>query len=531
MSRELAQLFADLPYLLGGHLLLSVGAIGIGVATSVPLGVVASRWENLRGPLLATAGVIQTIPSLALLALMVPLLGGTIGFLPAFLALTLYSMLPTLRNTVTGILEVDVAVTEAARGMGMTDRQSLVRVELPLAAPVVIAGIRTATVWVVGTATLATPVGAPCLGQYIFMGLQTRNWTAVLFGCVFVAGLAIFLDQTIALLEYAVRTRKRTLARSALVLLALVAVAGIAPLGSNLPQARKGAAGTSRAQMPATPEGPLLAGLSLAVGSKGFTEQYVLAALLTRELERHGAVVESITNMGSSILFDALRNDTVNVSVDYSGTIWATVMKRTEPIDRISTLIDVAAYLKDQFGVISVGPLGFENAYALAMRRDRAAALGVRSIGDLLPHAGSLTVAGDPEVFGRPEWERVREIYGLGAVRTRGMDSTFLYEAVRDGEVDVITAYSTDGRIAAFDLLVLRDPRQAFPPYDAILLVSPAAAATPGVIEALRPLVNAIDDVSMRNANRRVDIDGISPQTAAEQLGRQRPPVRRSDTD
>jgi osmoprotectant transport system permease protein len=222
--------------------------------------------------------------------------------------------------------------------------------------------------------------------------------------------------------------------------------------------------------------------------------------------------------MGSSILFDALRNDTVDVSVDYSGTIWTTVMKRAQPLDRMSTLIEVAGYLKERFGVIAVGPLGFENAYALAMRRDRAAALGVRSIGDLRNHAGSLTVGGDPEVFGRPEWRRVRDIYGLDAIGTRGMDSTFLYGAVRDGNVDVIAAYSTDGRIAAFDLVVLRDPEQAFPPYDAILLLSPRAAALPGVVETLRPLVNRIDDVAMRNANRRVDVDAVTPQQAAREL-------------
>ena len=154
------------------------------------------------------------------------------------------------------------------------------------------------------------------------------------------------------------------------------------------------------------------------------------------------------------------------------------------------------------------------------MRRDLAAALGVHSIGDLAAHAGELSVGGDPEVFGRPEWLRVRDAYGLERMRTRGMDSTFMYGAVRDGEVDVITAYSSDGRIAAYDLVVLSDPKQAFPPYDAILLVSPRAAKISGVIEALRPLVNAIGDASMRHANRLVDIDGLSPKATAERLGR-----------
>jgi osmoprotectant transport system permease protein len=520
VSRDLAELFAEFPYLLGGHLLLSVGAILVGVAISVPLGAAATRSQRLRGPVVGAAGVIQTIPSLAMLALMVPLLGGTIGILPAFLALTLYSVLPTLRNTVTGILEVDPAVTEAARGMGMTDRQLLLRVELPLAAPVVIAGIRTATVWVVGTATLATPVGAPCLGQYIFLGLQTRNWNAVLFGCVFVALLAIVLDQLVHLLEVAARLRNRRLARAAMALLAAISIGGIAPLAlDRLDRAGSGPAASTRAP-DAADEPPLLAGRSLAVGAKGFTEQYIVAGLLERQLARYGAQVTNKPNLGSTILFDALRNDSVDVYVDYSGTIWATIMKQEAPIGRSEMLIEVAKHLKDVYGVITVGPLGFENAYALAMRRDRAAALGVRSIADLAPHAASLTVGGDPEVFGRPEWLRVRNAYGLAEIRARGMDSTFMYGAVRDGEVDVITGYSTDGRIAAYDLAVLRDPEQAFPPYDAILLVSPRAARTPGVIEVLRPLVNSIRNDAMRRANRLVDIDGLSPKAVAEQLAR-----------
>jgi osmoprotectant transport system permease protein len=390
----------------------------------------------------------------------------------------------------------------------------------------VIAGIRTATVWVVGTATLATPVGAPCLGQYIFLGLQTRNWNAVLFGCVFVALLAIALDQGVHALEVAARSRNRRLAWAAIALLAAVSIGGIAPFVLDRLDRAGGGPAPSSAAPDAADEPRLLAGRSLAVGSKGFTEQYIVAGLLERQLARHGAQVTNKPNLGSTILFDALRNDSVDVYVDYTGTIWATIMKREAPIGRSEMRIEVAKHLKDVYGVIAVGPLGFENAYALAMRRDRATALGVRSIADLAPHAATLTVGGDPEVFGRPEWLRVRNAYGLADLRTRGMDSTFMYGAVRDGEVDVITGYSTDGRIAAYDLQVLRDPKQAFPPYDAILLVSPRAAGTPGVIEALQPLVNSIRDGAMRHANRLVDIDGLSPKEVAERLGRRIDAVR-----
>jgi osmoprotectant transport system permease protein len=321
MTNNIADRFAELPDLLAGHLLLSVSALVIGVVVSVPLGIAATRHPRLRGPALAFAGLIQTVPSMALLALMVPLLGGLIGFVPAFIALTLYSMLPVLRNTVTGILEIDPAMTEAARGVGMTDRQSLLWVELPLAAPIIIAGIRTATVWVVGMATLSTPVGAPSLGNYIFLGLQTRNSVAVLFGCFFAAAL-----------------RSPRLAWAAGIGLMVILIGGLLPAAARLlprpgtPEVREiqAAAGGGESQLS-------LAGQDLTVGSKGFTEQYILADLLSLELEAAGATVRQRPNMGSTILFDALRSNTVDVSVDYSGTIWAAIMKRPRSSSRMST--------------------------------------------------------------------------------------------------------------------------------------------------------------------------------------------------
>ena len=198
-----------LPEYLGHHLTLTLVALSSGIALCLPLAILVTRVKSLQWPVLTVASVAQTIPGLALLALMVPLLG-QIGFLPAFIALLLYSMLPILRNTVTGILGVAPDVLEAAEGLGMTSGQRLFRVELPLAAPVIIAGIRTATVWVVGSATLSTPVGATSLGNYIFSGLQTQNSAAVLVGCAAAAALAMVLDQLIRLGELAVAGRSRT---------------------------------------------------------------------------------------------------------------------------------------------------------------------------------------------------------------------------------------------------------------------------------------------------------------------------------
>src|SRR6476661_7762383 len=222
MHPQIAEAFARLPSYLGGHVAVSVTALVLGLAISLPLAL-AMRRAGLRRVLLGFASVVQTIPSLALLALFYPLLLGlaalcerlfgssfsALGFLPSVLALTLYSMLPVLRNTITGLNGVDPAINEAALGVGMTRRQSLVMVELPLALPVIMAGIRTAAIWVIGAATLSTPIGQTSLGNYIFTGLQTQNWVFVLFGCVAAAIFALLVDQLLALMENGLSKRDR----------------------------------------------------------------------------------------------------------------------------------------------------------------------------------------------------------------------------------------------------------------------------------------------------------------------------------
>ncbi|MGK0266984.1 MAG: osmoprotectant transport system permease protein [Maricaulis sp.] len=513
MSANFAERWAELPHLLSGHVLLSLAAILVGMAISVPLGIYAAPRPRLAGSVLNIAGVIQTIPGLALLALMVPLLGGMIGYWPAFLALMLYSILPILRNTIVGLQGVDAGVREAAQGLGMSGSQRLWRVELPLSLPVIVAGLRTSVVWVVGAATLATPVGASSLGNYIFAGLQTRNWLSVLFGCVFAAGLAIVFDQMIRLLEVAARQRRQGLAAG--VGLALALVVGLALLPAVLPASAPAAIARGTGDAPAG-----LAGQTIRIGAKAFSEQYILAALMQDVLEQAGAVVERRDNLGSTIAFDALRSGEIDVYIDYTGTIWATVMQRPQAAQRHLMLAEMTAWLHERYGILTLGRLGFENAYGFAMTAARADALGVASLADLAPLAGELTVGGDPEVFVRSEWIGTRDAYGLGAMRTRAMDSTFMYGAVRDGQVDLISAYTTDGRIAAYDLVVLDDPAHILPPYDAVILLSPRAAAMPGLAEALAPLVDAIDGDAMRGANRLVDLEQQTPAQAAAWLSR-----------
>ncbi|MFN3523234.1 MAG: glycine betaine ABC transporter substrate-binding protein [Phenylobacterium sp.] len=512
MSGQVEAALARLPEYLAWHVLLSASALGLGLVISLPLAVAASRSARVRWPALALASLVQTIPSIALLALFFPVLlavsalslaltgrgFSALGFLPSLLALTLYSMLPILRNGTAGILGVDPAVLQAADGVGMTPRQRLVKVELPLAAPVIMAGVRTAAVWTIGAATLSTPVGQTSLGNYIFAGLQTENWVFVLFGCAASAALALSADQLLGLIEAAAARRDPRRA--------VIGAAGLV-------------AGVALALLPLLPTGQ---GASYVVGAKNFSEQYILAEMIAHRLERTGASVTRKEDLGSAVAYRALASGELDVYVDYSGTLWTNVLNRTDNPGRQQVLERLAEELKRRDGVVVLGSLGFENAYALAMRADRARALGIRSLADLARAAPGLTMGSDLEFLSRPEWRAVDAAYGFTFKAERSYQPTFMYRALQAGDVDVISAFSSDGRIAADDLLVLADPKGAIPPYDAVVLVSPKRADDARLRRALEPLIGGVPVEAMRAANLSVDRDQdkLSPAEAARRLER-----------
>ncbi len=493
---------------LAAHVILSASALGLGIVIATLLVLWSARSESVARIALGIASLVQTIPALALLALFYPLLlwlsgvvGGGIpalGFLPALLALSLYAVLPILRNGVTGLRDLNPAVIEAADGVGMTRGQRLRKVEAPLIAPLFMAGVRTAAVWTIGAATLSTTVGAPSLGDPIFAGLQTQNWPLVLAGCFASAALALLVDALLALAEAGIAQRKRgRIAASA----GLVALGICAALLATSAQPRE----------------------TVAIGAKNFSEQYILARLIGARLERAGFDVSYREGLGSAVIYRALASGDIDVYVDYSGTLWANEMKRTDTVAREKMNAELGKWMAASGEARLVGALGFENAYAFAMRADVAKARGIATLNDLARAAPGSTLGSDLEFLERPEWAAVRAAYDLRFKATRTYSPTFMYRALASGDADVISAFSSDGRIAADKLVVLSDPRRALPAYDALLLTNTKRAADPAFIAALRPLVGRIDVAAMRMANYRVDrgADNDSPAGAADWLANQ----------
>ncbi|MDE2487261.1 MAG: ABC transporter permease, partial [Alphaproteobacteria bacterium] len=326
----------------------------------------------------------------------------------------------------------------------------------------------------------------------------TENWVFVLFGCAASAGLALAADQLLGLVEAGARRRRRGLA-----------VAGLAGL----------AVGVAVAVLPLVRFGQ---GATYVIGAKNFSEQYILAELMADRLEDAGAQVRRKEDLGSAVAYRALAAGDIDAYVDYSGTLWTNILHRTDNPGRKAVLDQLTAELKRRDGVVILGSLGFENAYAFVMRPDRAAALHVTSIADLARVAPRLTLGSDLEFLSRPEWRAVRDAYGLRFRAERSYQPTFMYRALLGGEADVISAFSSDGRIAADHLVVLSDPKGAIPPYDAVILVSPKRAHDRRLLAALQPLIGKIPVEAMRQANLTVDRDRdkLTPAQAASALRR-----------
>lgn len=505
MTEAWQQAFTRVPELLAAHVQLSFSALLLAMALCLPLAIWAVRAPKVAAVILGFASLVQTIPALALLALFYPLLlglsallGGSIsalGFLPALMALTLYALLPILRNAVTGLTGVSPAARQAADGLGMTTAQKLRIVEAPLAAPMIMAGIRTAAVWTIGAATLSTTVGQASLGDLIFAGLQTQNWTLVLTGCFASAGLAIIVDLLLGIIERAIRDRRRFIAWGA------ASVIGIGLLFALLPVLG--------------PDDDVV-----DIGAKGFSEQFILARLIGSRLEAAGYKVRYHDGLGSAVVFQAVAADDIDISIDYSGTIWTNQMKRTDTVPTDDMLNEIAKWSASEHGVTMLGALGFENTYAFAVRPEDAESKKLKTLDDLARVSAEFAFGTDLEFLERPEWVMVKNAYPIQFKEARSFNPTFMYPALSSGEVDVISAFSSDGRIAANGFVVLEDEKGAVPSYEAMILVAPGRSGDEKFTNAIKPLIGRITVENMREANYKVDreTDKQSPSQAAQWL-------------
>jgi osmoprotectant transport system substrate-binding protein/osmoprotectant transport system permease protein len=473
------------------HLFLVLWSTTIATAIGLPAGIVAAHRPRIGRPLLAAASIAQTIPSLALLGFLLPLpfIGG-IGPRIAIVALILYALLPIVRSTAAGLRSIDPAIIDAGVAMGMTARQLLWLVELPLALPSIVAGIRIATIVGIGTATIAAAIGAGGLGEYIFRGLSMVDSTVILAGAIPAAVLALLADGVLSWVERRLapgRQRRSAalpiaVAAAAVLLAAVAASAGFGPARAN----------------------------TIVVGSKNFTEQVVLGELLAQTLERRGINVTRRLNLGGSFICDrAIRSGDIDAYIEYTGTALAAILKQPIERDPDAALTSLRnAYGRSGLSVLA--PLGFNNTFAMLVRHDDADALGLAAIDDLHRVQAQWRPGFGYEFAERADgYAGLLKTYGLHfTTPPRVMELNLVYRALSSRQVDVIAGDATSGLIKALNLTMLRDNRSYFPPYYAVPIVRSAVLlAHPELREALNDLAGRISEDDMRTMNAAVDVE------------------------
>ncbi|MFN2577631.1 MAG: ABC transporter permease/substrate-binding protein [Pyrinomonadaceae bacterium] len=487
--------WSDILSHIGQHVWLVFISIAIAVAIGLPVGVLITRRKRLRGPVLAIANVMQTIPSLALFGFLIPLpfIGG-IGPRTAIVALVFYALLPIIRNTVTGILSIDKSVREAAVAMGMTDTQVLLQVELPLAMSVILTGVRVAVVITIGVAIIAAEVGAGGLGEYIFRGLRLNDNRLLLAGAVPSALMALVADFGFGLIEKRFdstgrRTGKKSL-RILVSVIVLVALITIGFLGWRIFQ-QKSSGSSNRAHV--------------SVGSKDFTESILLAEIVAQMLEAQNVQVDRRFDLGGNLAHGALLGGQIDLYPEYTGTAFTAILHHQPVTDPRAVYDQVTSEYNSQFNLSISPPLGFDNTFAILVRGEDARRFNLKTISDAAKHASQWHAGFGHDFMVRADgYDGFSRAYGLRFAGVSDMSLDLTYTALASHQVDIIAGNSTDGRIAALDLVQLEDDRHYFPPYEAVYVMRKALSNN-DLVQITSKLAGAISTDEMRKLNYEVD--------------------------
>ncbi|EOR28180.1 hypothetical protein SDC9_68835 [bioreactor metagenome] len=497
------------------HIQLTIIAVLIAVIIGVPLGILITKNKKLANAVIGFANLTQAIPSLAILGFLIPVIG--IGSAPAITMVVLYSMLPIIKNTYTGITNINPDMLEAAKGLGMTSGQTLKLIKIPLAMPVMMAGIRMAAVTAVGLMTIAAFVGAGGLGYLVFSGIQTVDNNLILFGAIPAAVLALVIDWITGKIEEATmpngikksdgtmkvrrtssnKNRKRNIVIASILAIAVVGGVIVSSISNNSNK--------------------------ITIGSKNFTEQIILGNMLQQLIEDKTDIdVQTKLNLGGTqVAFNALKSGGIDMYVEYTGTGYVNILNITEPNSNTDEVYNVMKdRFKADFGIDVLNPMGFNNTYAMAVSKETADKYNLKTVSDLAKVSGEL-IAGPTIEFANREdgLLGLNKAYNMNFKTVNPVDGGLRYTALNSNETQVIDAFTTDGLIEQFKLTVLEDDKSFFPPYHAVPIVKEETLEKfPELRDVLGELDGKLTDEKMRKLNYEVDVNKRDAKVVANEF-------------
>ena len=492
--------------LLVEHIELTVLALVAAILIGVPLGILIAYIRPASKPVLAFANVVQAVPSMALLGLAIPVFG--IGMKPAIFLVVIYSLLPIIKNTYAGLMNISDQMLEAAEGIGLTKSQILFKVRLPMALPVIMTGVRISAVSAVGLMTLAAYVGGGGLGYLVFSGIRTVSNVMILAGAIPACILALLVDRVFAAIETIVtpvsllegknKDEKRRRKKRECVVIAVAVALLVALFSASLFQGKKTA--------------------DIRIASMDFSENEIFAYMLSEAIERDlGIDVETIPDLGAgSVCLSSIESGENDGYVDYTGTLYVNILKNPASSDVEQVYTDSVKGMKEQYGLDVLNSLNVNNTYTLSTTKEIAEQYGLETISDLKKIGGPVTICSTLAFMNREDGLLgVEDRYGINFNKV-GVDGSARYTALMSGEGQVIDAYSTDGLLKKFDLVILEDDQGVFPPYYAVpVFREEIMEQYPEIADVTEALAGVLSTDTMAELNYLVDEEGQKAEEVA----------------
>ena len=480
------------------HILISLLAISIASVLGIILGIIISEYRRFSGLILGTVNILYTIPSIALLGFFITITG--VGNTTALIALIIYALLPIIRSTYTGIVNINPLIIEASEGMGSTKLQQLFKVKLPLALPVLMSGIRNMVTMTIALAGIASFVGAGGLGVAIYRGITTNNSAMTFLGSLLIAILALVFDFILGLIEKRLTNYKRVKYKinPKLIILGLLIVIFGAYFSLNSKKEK-----------------------TINIATKPMTEGYILGQMLTELIEQDTDLKVNITNGvggGTSNIHPAIVKGEFDLYPEYTGTSWEAVLKKEASYDE-SKFDELQKEYKEKYNLEYVNLYGFNNTYGLAVNKDIAEKYNLKTYSDLAKVSNNLIFGAEYDFFEREDgYKELQKVYNMNFKKQIDMDIGLKYQAMKDKKIDVMVIFTTDGQLAISDVIVLEDDKKMYPSYRAGTVIrSEILSEYPELKPVLEKLNNILDDKTMADLNYQVESKGKKPEDVARE--------------
>ena len=482
------------------HLWISGAAIGIAIVLGGAAGILIHRYDRAAAPTLGMVNFLYTIPSISMLGFLIPFFG--IGNRSAIIALTVYALLPMVRATHTGLAQVRPSLREAAASLGGSTLHVLTRVQIPVAMPIIMSGIRNMVIMTIALAGIASFIGAGGLGVAIYRGITTNNPALTIAGSLLIAILALAADGILGWAErrMAEPSQEREISRTPYAAAAaalLIAVSGVT----------YGFFGKADV---------------IHIATKPMTEQLIMGEMLKLVIEQHTGLEARITagvGGGTSNIHPGMESGAFDIYPEYTGTGWNMVLKEESKYSE-DLFPQLTAEYERRFHMRWLGMYGFNDTFGIAVRREVAEKYDLHSYSDLRRAAPDLTFGAEYDFFERADgYSALCKAYDLHFGRTVDLDIGLKYQALANKQIDVMIVFTTDGQLAAADAVVLTDDRNFFPSYRCGNVVrAEVLERHPGLADLLEKLTGIISDEEMAAMNYAVETEGREPRAAAEEF-------------